>query len=114
MTVLPDVIPALTALVTLDLDNNDITSLPEAIVALTGLEVIIVVENPLTRPQSDAVEAWLTRKMNGESRVLPEYLVEARLTRGTKAEEEELRAEETYIRRSLAAYGGSRDDYLCL
>jgi len=43
----------------LDLKGNQLTSLPEGISALTGLTYLGLLPNPLVRPQTPTVEAWL-------------------------------------------------------
>jgi Leucine-rich repeat (LRR) protein len=44
---------------TLYLHRNQLTSLPEGITALTGLQTLTLHTNPLVRPQTPTVEAWL-------------------------------------------------------
>jgi Leucine-rich repeat (LRR) protein len=60
LVALPDSIAALTALKTLSLHNNKLVTLPDSIAALTALKRLILSNNPLAKPQSSAVEAWLT------------------------------------------------------
>ena len=60
LTALPEEIGLLTGLKELDLNENQLTSLPEEIGLLTGLEKLNLNNNPLVKPQSSAVEAWLT------------------------------------------------------
>ena len=59
ITTLPDEIGMLTALTTLIISDQDIATLPDSIVALTQLEILDIEGNPLLRPQTDVVEAWL-------------------------------------------------------
>jgi hypothetical protein len=49
----------------LRLFENQLTTLPESIVALTALKVLLLGGNPLTKPQSPAVEAWLAALKDG-------------------------------------------------
>ena len=49
----------MTGLKMLSLFNNQLTSLPEEIVALTGLTFLNLRNNPLVKPQSPAIEAWI-------------------------------------------------------
>jgi len=56
---LPASIGALSSLEALELSGNALRVLPDAIAALTALEALDLEENPLVRPQSDVVEAWL-------------------------------------------------------
>ena len=44
----------------LDLCNNQIVTLPDSIASLAALEKLELYGNPLVKPQSSAVEAWLT------------------------------------------------------
>ena len=60
LTSLPEEIGLMTGLKELNLGDNQLTSLPEEIVALTTLETLHLYNNPLAKPQSSAVEAWLT------------------------------------------------------
>jgi Leucine-rich repeat (LRR) protein len=46
-------------LASLLLGGNQLTSLPEGITALTGLKQLWLRANPLVRPQTPTVEAWL-------------------------------------------------------
>jgi Leucine-rich repeat (LRR) protein len=57
---LPNSIAALTALTLLTLRCNQLVTLPNSIAALTALEKLTLNRNPLAKPQSSAVEAWLT------------------------------------------------------
>jgi Leucine-rich repeat (LRR) protein len=43
----------------LRLEGNQLTSLPEGISVLTGLQLLRLAGNPLVRPQTPTVEAWL-------------------------------------------------------
>ena len=44
----------------LDLSGNQLVTLPDSIAALTALKTLSLSYNPLAKPQSSAVEAWLT------------------------------------------------------
>jgi len=60
LVTLPDSMAALTALEKLDLGFNQLVTLPDSMAALTALEKLSLYNNPLAKPQSPAVEAWLT------------------------------------------------------
>ena len=60
LVALPDSIAALTALERLGLSWNQLVTLPDSIAALTVLKTLNLMGNPLAKPQSSAVEAWLT------------------------------------------------------
>ena len=60
ISTLPESIEYLVGLETLNLYNNHLTVLPESIVALTSLTTLKLHQNRLIKPQSLAVEAWLT------------------------------------------------------
>ena len=49
----------------LNLGANQLTALSESIVALTALKKLYLNHNPLTKPQSPAVEAWLAALKDG-------------------------------------------------
>jgi pantothenate kinase-related protein Tda10 len=49
-----------TALETLSLYGNKFTTLPDSIAALAVLKTLYLFMNSLAKPQSSAVEAWLT------------------------------------------------------
>ena len=59
LTSLPEEIGLMTGLKKLELHDNKLTSLPEEIVALAGLEALYLFNNPLVKPQSPAIEAWI-------------------------------------------------------
>ena len=59
LTSLPGEIGLMTGLEKLYLGWNQLTLLPEEIVALTGLKKLYLHNNPLIKPQSPAVEAWI-------------------------------------------------------
>ena len=67
LVTLPDSIAALTALEKLHLGDNQLVTLPDSIAALTALEELYFDDNPLAKPQSSAVEAWLSALDAGSS-----------------------------------------------
>ena len=60
LTALPESIGALVGLEKLNLGFNQLVTLPDSIAALTALKNLHLRGNPLAKPQSSAVEAWLT------------------------------------------------------
>jgi Leucine-rich repeat (LRR) protein len=66
-TTLPKPIVKLTSLTELNLYNNQLVTLPDSIAALTALEKLELDDNPLAKPQSSAVEAWLSALGAGSS-----------------------------------------------
>jgi hypothetical protein len=59
LTSLPEGVGGMVSLQGLGLAENQLTSLPEGITALTGLKQLNLRGNPLVRPQTPTVEAWL-------------------------------------------------------
>ena len=59
LTSLPEGVGGLVSLERLFLNENRLTSLTEGITALTGLRQLRLQDNPLVRPQTPTVEAWL-------------------------------------------------------
>jgi Leucine-rich repeat (LRR) protein len=71
-TMLPKPIGKLTSLTVLHLNHNKLVTLPDSIAALTALKTLILCCNPLAKPQSSAVEAWLTAlRAGGCSLLMP-------------------------------------------
>ena len=71
-TTLPKPIVELTSLTVLHLWNNQLATLPDSIAALTALKTLYLMGNPLAKPQSSAVEAWLTAlRAGGCSLLMP-------------------------------------------
>ena len=72
-TTLPKPIVKLTSLTTLSLSDNQLVTLPDSIAALTALKYLNLHGNPLAKPQSSAVEAWLTAlRAGGCSLLMPD------------------------------------------
>ena len=69
LVTLTDSIAALTALETLYLYDNKLVTLPDSIAELTALKTLYLYNNPLAKPQSSAVEAWLTALRAGSCAV---------------------------------------------
>jgi hypothetical protein len=59
LTSLPEGVGGLVSLETLNLQENRLTALPEGITSLAGLTYLDLGSNPLVRPQTPTVEAWL-------------------------------------------------------
>ena len=69
LTTLPDSVAALTQMKTLRFDFNKFTTLPDSIAGLTALKMLWLYGNPLAKPQSSAVEAWLAALRAGSCTV---------------------------------------------